>query len=182
MAPSQRGGEPLLLSGGALGDLAFEWSGDRYRHRWQFAPSEPLISSVESSSAAVWPASPPLQQIHQQSFGDGRQVIFGVGMAGRGHWSASLTLVPDLKCWIVELACRSPVDPESLASTYELAGEWEQISGQAFATRHGTKQLQLEAISPSSSVVVSENQISIRPAHIGHGAATRQWAFRLRVA
>lgn len=182
MAQSQRGGEPLCLRGGALGDLSFEWSHDRYSHRWIFPESDSVVASVESDSSAVWPASPPLQQIHQQSFADGRQIIFGVGMAGRGHWSASLTLVPDLKCWIVELACRAPAEPDRLESTYLLSGDWQQVADNAFTTPHANQQLQLEAISPGSIAVVQDSQVSIRPMQMGTGAATTQWAFRLRVS
>ncbi len=181
MAQPQRGGEPLSIHGGALGELTFEWSHDRYCHRWAFPSSDAVVASVESNSAVVWPVSPPLQQIHQQSFGDGRQVIFGVGMAGRGHWSASLTLVPDLKCWIVELACRAPSEPEQLESSYQLGGDWQQVADNAFTIPYGGQQLCLEASSPSSIAVVCDSQVSIRPAHIVAGAATTQWAFRLRI-
>ena len=105
MTSTGRGGESLSLDGGMLGRLEFNWQGDRYQHRWLFE-DEVLITSLESDGTIVWPESPPLQQIHHQSFGDGREVLFGVGMSGRGHWSASFTLVPELRCWIVELACR----------------------------------------------------------------------------
>ena len=181
MTHPQRGGEPLTLSGGPLGDLAFEWSHDRYTHRWQFGDSQAVVSSVESDASTVWPHSPPLQQIHQQSFADGRRVVFGVGMAGRGHWSASFTLVPDLKCWIVELACRAPLAPERLLSTYQLAGSWQELASDTYASQLGATQLQMEAIAPASCAMVGDGQVAIQPQVVGQGAATTQWAFRLRV-
>jgi hypothetical protein len=188
MANPQRGGEPLSLNGGPLGDLHFFWSQDRYAHRWQFGSEKEealhAIESVESDSQAVWPTSPPLQQIHYQEFADGRQVVFGVGMAGRGHWSASFTLVPDLRCWIVELACRSAVEPGELRSTYRLGDRWSE-QGEASAAiaacyTADALQLQLEAIPPASTARFTDQVLNIRPIQI-EKAATNQWAFRLRV-
>ncbi len=184
MAQPKRGGESLTLDGGRLGSLHFEWSQDRYAHAWKFADGATSLNSMESDNSLVWPSSPPLQQIHQQSFADGRQVVFGVGMAGRGHWSASFTLVPDLECWIVELACRSAVQPESLHSTYKLCGDWQQIHPHGFsspmASQSPSPRIELEAIVPSSQAQLSEQVIRIQPVHI-EKASTTQWAFRLRI-
>ena len=182
MAQSTRGGEPLVLDGGKLGVLKFNWQVDRYHHCWEFDAQEPSIASVESTSADVWPISPPLQQIHQQSFADGREVVFGVGMAGRGHWSASFTLIPDLKCWIVELACRSSQEPDHLASTYQLSGSWDTDDGQAVTGNHLNRQLVLQPIAPGSLADLESNELVVRPSSLAIASATHQWAFRLRVA
>ncbi len=181
MTNSNRGGEPLTLGGGPLGDLIFEWSQDRYQHRWDFPQTASCLRSIESPSSQAWPASPPLQQIHQQSFGDGRQVVFGVGMAGRGHWSASFTLVPDLKCWIVELACRCPVEPDALCSSYHLSGQWTPQPSSAVSCQLPDAQLQLEAIAPATCRLTAE-RLAIAPQQPLQGSATTQWAFRLRVS
>ena len=182
MAQSARGGESLVLDGGKLGVLKFNWHVDRYHHCWEFDASEPSLTSVESSSADAWPTSPPLQQIHQQSFADGREVVFGVGMAGRGHWSASFTLIPDLKCWIVELACRSSQEPEQLASTYRLGGAWDVAQDLAVHGRHMSQQLTLQPIAPGSLAELGSNELVIRPSSLANATATHQWAFRLRIA
>ncbi|MCA9131645.1 MAG: hypothetical protein KDA45_00750 [Planctomycetales bacterium] len=181
MSKPQRGGEPLELVGGPLGDLAFQWAGDRYHHQWRFAEQRASVSllSVESDSETLWPLSPPLQQIHRQSFGDGREVIFGVGMAGRGHWSASFTLVPELKCWIVELACRAAVEPQDLVSTYRLQGQWTAAEEGAFRCDRGPSPLCVEAIGPGSTAELQADLLTIRPQQTA-AAATTQWAFRLR--
>ncbi len=182
MTKTQRGGESLELLGGSLGDLAFQWSGDRYVHQWRFqgAPSPLALMSIESGHDVAWPVSPPLQQIHRQSFADGREVVFGVGMAGRGHWSASFTLVPDLHCWIVELACRASVVPESLMSTYRTTGEWFAASENEFRCESGIQPLCIEVIAASSAAVLDRDQIRIFPNQAAESAATQQWAFRLR--
>ncbi|GAB5403066.1 MAG: hypothetical protein Aurels2KO_12970 [Aureliella sp.] len=176
----QQGGEPLQIEGGPLGQLLFRWEGDRYHHKWLSESGESLMHSIETNDS--WPASPPLQQIHQQSFPDGREVIFGVGMSGRGHWSASFTLVPDLQCWIVELACRSPVAPEVLGSTYEMAPQWKQADTSLICDLNGCS-FSCEPIAPAlMSFDTSGSKTNIAPSAIPSEATTVQWAFRLRAS
>lgn len=179
---NKQGGEPLQIDGGDLGQLSFKWANDRYCHHWIAASGEVLMESSETNDP--WPASPPMQQIHQQSFPDGREVIFGVGMSGRGHWSASFTLVPDLKCWIVELACRSPIAPESLNSTYNLLPAWAVAEDQASAQcQLADATYSCEPISPASIAFdATSNSLQIAPSVIPEQATTVQWAFRLRLS
>ncbi len=174
----QQGGEPLQIDGGPLGQLQFHWQDDRYQHQWLSDSGDLLLQSIETK--APWPASPPLQQIHQQSFPDGRDVIFGVGMSGRGHWSASFTLVPDLNCWIVELACRSPVAPEVLGSTYELPPEWKQADANGICElKNGS--FSYEPIAPAVVTFnAAKSSTHVAPPVIPEEATTVQWAFRLR--
>ncbi len=187
MTKPQRGGEPLELCGGGLGKLCFHWSGDRYVHQWRFGGDRESVAllSVESDGEAIWPLSPPLQQIHRQSFGDGREVVFGVGMAGRGHWSASFTLVPDLSCWIVELACRATLSPDELCSTYRLAGQWIPGDEGAFRCHRSAIPLCIEATTAGSTTELDGDLLKIRPVSSSQAASTdtastTQWAFRLR--
>ena len=195
MSNLQRSSGSIQLDGGNLGLLAFRWLEDRYQHTWSLADSTVQIHSLESASEEHWPISPPLQQIHSQSFGDGREVVFGVGMAGRGHWSASFTLVPELKCWIVELACRSAVEPERLLSSYEImhasTGLLEsglQGSGQQPIVVDAEHGISLEAIAPGTVAEVDPpknpdgGQIRFLPSLLRCSGSTLQWAFRLRVA
>jgi hypothetical protein len=187
MPSRQRENESILLDGRSLGRLTFDWAGDRYHHRWHFADSDCRIESIESDTAQMWPDSPPLQQIHQQSFGDGRDVVFGVGMSGRGHWSASFSLVPELKSWIIELACRSPVEPGQLLSSYALRGPWQEVSSNLVRYQQDAAAISLEAISPGcrAKIEIADNHsspsIRFYPVTISDGTATTQWAFRLRV-
>ena len=179
MTEIQGGNESLCLDGQALGHLQFDWKEDRYEHRWTFG-EEPAIQSVESNSEQLWPVSPPLQQIHQQSFGDGRQIIFGVGMSGRGHWSASFTLVPELKCWIVELACKAPITAERLLSTYACKREWVQKSETSVVVE-GTN-IVMEAIAPSTKLLIEGEQLCYSPIANAPVDSASQWAFRLRAS
>ncbi len=199
MTATHTGMEDAELDGGVFGRLIFQWAGDRYTHSWLCCESgEKLLESVESDHAVHWPASPPLQQVYRQSFDDGREVMFGVGMSGRGHWSASFTLVPDLKSWIVELACCSPSTPASLASTYRLLGGWQLQPNNAgdnvLACTSGSSSLKLEPLSFQSRLNVDGQlliperrgaiapELRIEPDAIVEGAATTQWGFRLRIS
>lgn len=189
MTKPQRGGEPLVLAGGELGELAFDWAGDRYQHTWRFptenagnSSSQVGLQSIESGSDVTWPVSPPLQQIHRQSFADGREVVFGVGMAGRGHWSASFTLVPELRCWIVELACRASIAPEALLSSYRLRGTWSSDGRGSMRCLQASQPLRVEAAGAGSVAALSDDLLRIRPSQITSVTATQQWAFKLSVA
>lgn len=178
---ARRGGEPMQICGGVLGDLQFTWQDDRYQHAWTFGPEGSLgLTSLESPASTTWPISPPLQQIHQQSFADGREVIFGVGMSGRGHWSASFTLVPDLKCWIVELACRSSIAAQSLMSSYQQVGPWQPEGTTKVTASSEATQLSLEALSPAA-LSIQDACISVAPTTSPTAGSTLQWAFRLRI-
>lgn len=180
---SGRPHESMHLDAGRLGRVDFHWSVDRYQHSWRFpsvASAAPLLTSTESGADAVWPISPPLQQVHLQSFDDGREVIFGVGMSGRGHWSASFTMVPELKAWIVEFACRSPLMPEKLGCVYQRHGEWTD-SPQGWHCNSGP--LVFEAIAPSQLVVDGQNQFILSPGALPSNVpSTTQWAYRIKLS
>lgn len=83
---------------GQLLRLEFEWSGDRWLHRWLLVDptgesGAPLVllSSIEGTPEQVWPPAPPLQDISRHELPSG-PAILGVGMAGIGHWSASFSV------------------------------------------------------------------------------------------
>ncbi|MCC6510889.1 MAG: hypothetical protein IT423_17440 [Pirellulaceae bacterium] len=176
--------EPMHLDAGRLGRVEFHWTGDRYRHLWRFpqaVESATQLVSVESTADAIWPISPPLQQVHLQSFDDGREVIFGVGMSGRGHWSASFTMVPELKGWIVEFACRSPLIPERLGCVYQRGSDWKD-GPQGWQCSFGSTTLTLEAIAPSTLVPSAKDQLMLAPGALPTTTpSTTQWAYRMKV-
>jgi hypothetical protein len=182
---SGRPHEPMQLDAGRLGRVEFHWTGDRYCHQWRFpgaAETTTQLTSVESTADAIWPISPPLQQVHLQSFDDGREVIFGVGMSGRGHWSASFTMVPELKGWIVEFACRSPLMPERLGCVYQRGSDWKDTD-QGWQCMCGTARVSIEAIAPSTLVPNGKDQLVLAPGALPTVTpSTTQWAYRLKFA
>lgn len=98
--------------------VEFYWERDRYVHRVTNAAGEQLVS-VDGTPNDAWPASPPIQQLSLEAI-DGQAVLLGVGAAGSGHWSISVTSVSDGddEAFKFELACRSRDQPVRLASTY----------------------------------------------------------------
>lgn len=198
MTATHTGMEDAELDGGVFGRLIFQWHGDRYTHSWLCCETgEKLLESVESDHAVHWPASPPMQQVYRQSFDDGREVMFGIGMSGRGHWSASFTLVPDLRSWIVELACCSPTTPLDLASTYRLLGGWQlqqpDQDNSPLVCESSSAKVRIEPLNLLTQFHVDSQQLvparrgaiapelKITPSSIAEGAATTQWGFRLRI-
>ena len=180
---SGRPHEPMTLDAGRFGRVDFQWCGDRYQHVWRFpgiSNFSPILTSIESGSDAVWPVSPPLQQVHLQSFDDGREVIFGVGMSGRGHWSASFTMVPELKSWIVEFACRSPLIPEKLGCVYQRTGDWSE-GPHGWQCDSGL--LTMEAIAPTTLATGDQGQFLLGPGTLPASVpSTTQWAYRIKLA
>lgn len=110
--------EPTHLIAGLL-RLQFTWVGDRYGHRiLSVADGRELACSVEGVATETWPPSPPLQELHFSTTGDGRQVALGVGRAGTQHWS--LSFEPQPTGWLVDVACRVRGAVDRLASRYRL--------------------------------------------------------------
>ncbi len=179
---SSRTHQPMLLDGGRLGKVEFHWAGDRYQHMWSFpgAGEGAQLTSIESTADAIWPVSPPLQQVHLQSFDDGREVVFGLGMSGRGHWSASFTMVPEIKGWIVEFACRSPLLPERLGCVYSRGSDWKETN-HVWHCVSGDSHYSLEAISPTT-LTATRDELHLSPAAMPTTTpATTQWAYRLKI-
>jgi hypothetical protein len=74
--------------------VVFFRAGDRYAHRVEAFDAVrgewvAVWESLEGAADDVWPASPPLQQLHVEERPEGRVALL-VGMAGRTHWSAAV--------------------------------------------------------------------------------------------
>lgn len=187
MTAIHSGSDVVELDGGIYGRLVFQWIGDRFQHCWLFGDRQcKILESVESDHLTHWPVSPPVQQVHRQKFADGRDVMFAVGMAGRGHWSVSYTLVPDLNSWVIELACSSPSQPQQLSSRYQLLGDWQTVSN---TSTNGSDcvcslpkfGIQVEPLSQFTRLTVDRSELVIAPQDVGQPSTTTQWGFRLRI-
>lgn len=101
-------------------------SADRWIHKFELVHDEgiriELLKSVEGDSESNWPPSPPLQEINRHDLGSGAALL-GVGMAGKSHWSSSISA--DNDAIIADLAClvKDPSDSANrwIGSTYQLA-------------------------------------------------------------
>ena len=123
---------PLLLQSGPL-RLLFVRQGDRYVQRLEICRDGvagvfiPIWESRDESSPAIrspadWPSSPPLQEVHLESRPDGRQIAFGVGRAGKSHWSLSVEPFTAGSGFVLDVACRVQESPQWLGSSYRRLG------------------------------------------------------------
>ncbi|MBX7165003.1 MAG: hypothetical protein K1X74_01520 [Pirellulales bacterium] len=121
-------GEPIpeaVVLGDERWRVVFTWHGDRYGHELQARQGDhwrTLACSVEGTAEEVWPASPPLQQLHCETRPGGVELALGVGMAGRSHWSASVAFDRAQATLDFDLACRVFEAPAWLGSRYRGAG------------------------------------------------------------
>jgi hypothetical protein len=103
----------------------FVRQGDRYGHRLVVVDTAGrelvVLDSVEGDASAPSPPSPPLQNLSIETLPNGRRVALLVGMAGRGHWSASIEALPGAAVFVFDIACRSAGGEPALASSYRLA-------------------------------------------------------------
>lgn len=103
---------------------------DRWGHRLEWCieggRSTPLLESVEGSPGELASPSPPVQEIQMHQSPDGLAAALGVGMAGRNHWS--LTVTPACRAhrnplddWLAfGLACRVRERVPELQSAYRI--------------------------------------------------------------
>lgn len=86
---------PLVLSAGGV-EVAFEWTSDRWTHR-VLLDGEVIWESIDGpwspGGDPRWPASPVLVELDRVGSGPAAAVV-GVGLAGRSHFSASVSRVP----------------------------------------------------------------------------------------
>jgi len=110
-------------SDGSLLQVDFYLNADRFEHAIKRLSADGTCraswTSVLQSDSPDWPASPPIQELSRESIA-GRDVLLGVGRAGKSHWSisietASLDSEPSL---IFDIACRCTAPPIWLGSNY----------------------------------------------------------------
>ena len=113
--------------------LTFSWTGDRYAQQVDYCGplgTTPLLTSLEGNDQAVWPASPPLQQLTFEERPRGPIALL-IGMAGSSHWSVSVETDTARAEIVFDVACRMSQQPLFLGSTYftthAVAGPQQQL-------------------------------------------------------
>ncbi len=97
----------------------FDWHGDRYCHRLSYDGNS-VGKSIEGDAEAIWPPSPPIQQLSLERI-DQQSMVLGVGAAGRSHWSLSAQpCKDDATALQFDFACRSKDSAVFLGSSYQL--------------------------------------------------------------
>ena len=111
--------------------VEFIWNNDRWRHLFRIDQKDcmqsvegdtfPLNNEAQALPPGIserWPASPVITEVTPTE-AMGHRALVAVGLAGRSHFSASLTASTAKKDTIlVEVACRVFEAPEWLGSTY----------------------------------------------------------------
>lgn len=125
---------PVVVAAGPV-RVAFSWAGDRWRHAI-LIDDTPWAESLEDRADdrdADWPCSPPLVELSTVQTATGPAVL-AVGLAGRSHFSASVTACPERPdALLFEIACRVREQPGWLGSTYELGGQRLRLAAPAIA-------------------------------------------------
>jgi hypothetical protein len=101
--------------------IEFQREADRYAHAIIVLQGDQPIyraTSQEGTSQDLWPASPALQQLSLQRVVGNRQAALLVGMAGKSHYSLSVTADEELQQITFDAACNYKSEPEFLGSTY----------------------------------------------------------------
>jgi hypothetical protein len=114
------------------GDLrvVFDWRGDRYGHtveRWIESQWQPLLESVEGAPDDEWPPSPALQSLQIERRASGPVALL-VGMAGKSHWSASVSITADGQGFLFDVAARITSRRKDLGSAYAWKAPFDFIS------------------------------------------------------
>ena len=110
------------LSAGALSVRYSKWN-DRLSHTLGIIDHEsyfPLLESIEGSAEALWPVSPPMQHMVEESFRPGASpVLLGVGLSGSGHWSTAIES-RQARMLRFDIACKNAKSATWLGSQYRV--------------------------------------------------------------
>jgi hypothetical protein len=145
--------------------------------------SRPLLRSVEGNSSEATPPSPPIQQSVLDTVGNDQQVILGVGLSGKSHWSSSMHWDQRESQFVVDVACRCNEAVTWLGSTFDLqAGVDATVEGDTIQlTLDGNR---IATIVPmfNCSAQLESGRITLRPIVVDHAKlpATVRWQFAIR--
>jgi hypothetical protein len=166
----------------------FQWHVDRLAH--QIAAVDvagqaiPLLHSVEGSADDCFPASPPLQTLSIETLPDGRRAALLVGMAGRGHWSASVETVYQESALLFDIACKVDASDAVVGSRYRLAPGVALVDGpaQGIEARGGDRRFVLESCAEHCEARREAGHIRVFPTEFRRGAGTSaRWKYRVRL-
>jgi hypothetical protein len=187
---SELGGLTAKLASGGELYVAFLQLEDRIGHRVGMRRGgidRPLLTSLESTAEQVWPLSPPLQQCNLQPLADGQQAALLVGMAGRSHWSVSISLDPSRQGWLFDVACRVQQEPEWLGSSYRCESRPARYDSRSAAFVIDPLILticvdQSPGVSSPYLNIDDDHLAVVQPEHTGPLPSTHRWKYRIAPA
>jgi hypothetical protein len=173
------------------GDLIVEAQriGDRFDWRILCEPlsasAVPLLQSVPSAKEMAWPRFPPLQELAQESHSD-TEVLLGVGMAGKSHWSVSVDRrqEPHQPAMVFDFACRLSESPTFLGACWMLGDGLKSTPPASLDLPWQLRQneITIATLTPNShtSLRLDGNQVQVIP-EPGKGVlqGTIRWGFRI---
>ena len=145
-------------------------SADRFTHEYRLdvdGQVTTLLRSVEDFADAIWPVSPPLQELTRHELPDG-PALLGVGMAGTSHWSVSFAASEDQLS--SDFACLTKSSPEFLGGTWKVADgiAIEQVDAANFRLSIDDRSFDFAIVTPAepgdgSDLTVTGSRIVIGP-------------------
>ena len=143
--------------------VEFFWQEDRYMHRI-VVNEQAIASSLFGDGDESWPPTPPIQQLSCEEI-NGNQVLFGVGAAGKSHWSLSVEQETHDSGFKLKFhyACRSKEQPDWIGSTYLIG---DRIEVQPIA---------------GSKLESSDESLRIAPVEISESVETVEWAYWITI-
>ena len=138
LPPKSKSHVPIHFEIGRI-SVQFLWNIDRWHHCFQIDQKNYLQSvekdgitqnngeqTVPHGISDMWPASPVITEVTPTE-AVGHPALVAIGLAGRSHFSASLTASQaEEDSILVEVACRAQEAPKWLGSTYLRYGESPQ--------------------------------------------------------
>ncbi len=166
--------------------LVFDRTADRWRHALEINIGgwwQRVLESVEGNADDHWPPSPPLQSLHEMPAATGQRSVVLLGAAGTSHWSVSVTetglpgaLVRENSiAFHFDVACRTPVRPHWLGSSYSPTGD-------AALSCAAAELIELAPTDDAAAAMAIEaNHVSVRPTiHDAPPPQTVRWQYLLR--
>ena len=157
-------------------------SEDRWSHRWLVDDGQQevlLMESTEGDASLDWPPSPAFQDMSHEDLGH-TEAIMGVGMAGKSHWSVSVSREND--GLVADFACLVKLEPGFLGTTYQIHADAKLEAGQLIfdLSSQSTQSIKLSARG-EAQMSLADGKLRIEPPaldeSIGKRGSSLRWCF-----
>ena len=163
--------------------------GDRLAHEIGTIDGDsfhPVLESIEGTPADVWPPSPPMQQIVEESIGVSLSpVLLGVGLSGNGHWSIAIES-QNASLLIFDVACKNSKPSLWFGTKYRVSTEWvvanttfSEIELNHLKTEFDPYRIHLLATIGQLRYDESDRTIAIVPTSDPGKMLTHRWCYRI---
>ena len=163
----------------------FIQTADRWTHAWlclDGGKETLLLQSIEGDAEGAWPPSPALQDMSQEDLGH-TTAIMGVGMAGKSHYSVSVSV--EDKSLVADFACLVKQQPKFLGSTYRVCHPTRLQDGAAIF-KAGNHRIELVPRDTGSNPTISLEgdtltiEAATPPDEIGGRGVSHRWCFMVQ--